>query len=82
MDPLGIIRNAYPEVYERTSYNTVEIGGRLAKLKEELLVPRPTASLRQYRSQEYLSLRLERLSSVFPFSHGGRGASSIPFALV
>ncbi|KAH9990919.1 S-adenosyl-L-methionine-dependent methyltransferase [Russula vinacea] len=31
---------AYPEVYERTHYNIVEISGRLAKLQEELLVPR------------------------------------------
>ena len=36
MDLLDFIRSAYPEVYERTRYNTVEIGGRLAKLKEEL----------------------------------------------
>ena len=43
MDLLDFIRNAYPGVYERTRYNTVENGGRLAKLKEELLDPRPTA---------------------------------------
>ena len=35
MDLLDFIRNAYPEVYERTRYNIVEIGGRLAKLQEE-----------------------------------------------
>ena len=43
MDLLDFIRNAYPGVYERTRYNTVGNGGRLAKLKEELLDPRPTA---------------------------------------
>jgi SAM-dependent MidA family methyltransferase len=40
MDILDFIRSAYPEVYERTHYNIVEISGRLAKLQEELLVPR------------------------------------------
>ena len=43
MDLFDFIRNAYPEVHERTRYNIVEIGGRLAKLQEELLDPRPTA---------------------------------------
>jgi SAM-dependent MidA family methyltransferase len=40
MDILDFIQNAYPEVYERTQYNIVEISGRLAKLQQELLVPR------------------------------------------
>lgn len=40
IDILDFIRNAYPEVYERTHYNIVEISGRLAKIQEELLVPR------------------------------------------
>lgn len=40
MDILDFIRNAYPEVYERTHYNIVEISGRLAKSQQELLVPR------------------------------------------
>jgi SAM-dependent MidA family methyltransferase len=40
MDILDIIRSAYPEVYERTHYNIVEISGHLAKTQEELLVPR------------------------------------------
>ena len=40
MDILDYIRSEYPEVYERTHYNIVEISGRLAKLQQELLVPR------------------------------------------
>ena len=40
VDILDFIRNAYPEVYERTHYNIVEISGRLAKSQQELLVPR------------------------------------------
>jgi len=40
MDILDFIQNSYPEVYERTHYNIVEISGRLAQLQEELLVPR------------------------------------------
>ncbi|KAF8493283.1 S-adenosyl-L-methionine-dependent methyltransferase [Russula emetica] len=40
MDILDFIESAYPEVYERTHYNIVEISGRLARLQEELLVPR------------------------------------------
>jgi SAM-dependent MidA family methyltransferase len=40
MDILDFIRSAYPEVYERTHYNIVEISGRLAKAQEELLIPR------------------------------------------
>jgi len=31
MDILDYIRSAYPEVYECTHYNIVEISGRLAK---------------------------------------------------
>jgi SAM-dependent MidA family methyltransferase len=40
MDILDFIRSGYPEVYERTHYNIVEISGRLAKLQQELLVAR------------------------------------------
>jgi SAM-dependent MidA family methyltransferase len=40
MDILDFIQSAYPEVYERTHYNIVEISGRLAQLQKELLVPR------------------------------------------
>ena len=40
MDILDFIQNEYPEVYERTHYNIVEISGRLARLQEQLLVPR------------------------------------------
>ncbi|KAH9976078.1 DUF185-domain-containing protein [Russula compacta] len=40
MDILDFIQTAYPEVYERTQYNIVEISRRLAKLQQELLVPR------------------------------------------
>ena len=40
IDIPGRIGSAYPEVCERTHYNIVEINGRLAKLREELLVPR------------------------------------------
>jgi len=40
MDILDYIRSEYPEVYERTHYNIVEISGRLANSQLELLVPR------------------------------------------
>ena len=40
MDILDFIRSAYPEVYERTHYNIVEISGRLAKSQQDLLAPR------------------------------------------
>jgi Putative S-adenosyl-L-methionine-dependent methyltransferase len=40
MDILDYVQSEYPEVYERTHYNIVEISGRLAKLQHELLVPR------------------------------------------
>ncbi|KAI0258931.1 DUF185-domain-containing protein [Gloeopeniophorella convolvens] len=40
MDILDFIRDEYPEVYERTHYNIVEISGRLAKMQRKLLVPR------------------------------------------
>ena len=45
IDILDFIRSAYPEVYKRTHYNIVETIGRLAKLQEELLVPRILASV-------------------------------------
>ncbi|KAI9444494.1 S-adenosyl-L-methionine-dependent methyltransferase [Lactarius indigo] len=40
MDILDFIQNEYPEVYERTHYNIVEISGRLARLQQKLLLPR------------------------------------------
>jgi len=40
MDILDFIRSEYPEVYERTHYNIVEISGRLARLQQKLLLPR------------------------------------------
>ena len=40
MDILDYIQSEYPEVYERTHYNIVEISHRLAKLQQELLVSR------------------------------------------
>lgn len=39
-DILDFIQNEYPEVYERTHYNIVEISGRLARLQQKLLLPR------------------------------------------
>jgi hypothetical protein len=40
MDILDFIRSEYPEVYERTTYNIVEISGRLASAQKKLLLPR------------------------------------------
>lgn len=37
MDILNYIREEYPEVYERTRYNTVEISENLAQLQREKL---------------------------------------------
>ena len=39
LDILNYIRDQYPEVYERTRYNIVEISGRLAKVQEKTLLP-------------------------------------------
>ncbi|KAI0308914.1 DUF185-domain-containing protein [Amylostereum chailletii] len=36
---LEVLRDDYPEVYERTRYNIVEISGRLAQLQREKLLP-------------------------------------------
>jgi SAM-dependent MidA family methyltransferase len=40
MNILDFIREQYPEVYERTHYQIVEISGRLAELQREKLLPR------------------------------------------
>ncbi|THH18051.1 hypothetical protein EW146_g2869 [Bondarzewia mesenterica] len=39
LDILDYILEEYPEVYERTKYNIVEISGRLAKVQKEKLSP-------------------------------------------
>ncbi|TFY73801.1 hypothetical protein EWM64_g10211, partial [Hericium alpestre] len=39
LDILDYLRDEYPEVYERTHYNIIEISGRLAKMQEEKLSP-------------------------------------------
>ncbi|KAI0047845.1 DUF185-domain-containing protein [Auriscalpium vulgare] len=40
LDILDYLRDEYPEAYERTHYNIVEISGRLAQLQEEKLLSR------------------------------------------
>ncbi|KAI0056040.1 DUF185-domain-containing protein [Artomyces pyxidatus] len=39
LDILDYLRDEYPEVYERTHYNIVEISGRLAELQKDKLLP-------------------------------------------
>ena len=39
LDVLDYLRDVYPEVYERTHYNIIEISGRLAELQGEKLLP-------------------------------------------
>ena len=38
-DVLDYLREEYPEVYERTHYNIIEISGRLAQIQREQLLP-------------------------------------------
>jgi len=39
LDILDYLRDQYPEVYERTQYNIIEISGRLAELQRKKLLP-------------------------------------------
>ena len=61
---------AHSEVYERTYYNIVEIGGC------------PAASLCQHNSQKYRSLGSARTGAVFLPGDGSHRASSVSFVLV
>lgn len=45
LDILDYIRDAYPQVYERTRYNIVEISGSLTKLQERKLKNHPCATI-------------------------------------
>jgi SAM-dependent MidA family methyltransferase len=42
---LDYIRDVYPQVYERTRYNIVEISSSLAKLQERKLVDHPCVTI-------------------------------------
>jgi SAM-dependent MidA family methyltransferase len=39
MDILEYLREEYPEVYDRTQYNIIEISGNMVKLQKERLHP-------------------------------------------
>ena len=68
--PLTLSEAAYPDIYERTHHNIVEISGR------------PAACLCQHNSQKHLSLGSARTRPVFHLSDGSHRALSISFVLV